>query len=234
MHRIFAIVLALFTASVGLTACQYSQSSGNLAGTRVTWMDYLDGGDIRRACEAEGGPQRYRMVLMADAYGVGVGNQARGFDLRVQPDGTGVLDVVVDRGITFTGPTDIRQVGATPRAQTGLGRAAVDRIVDALGASNAFQPPPVGLRLNTQEHFWIVSGCRRGDYFLTAFAYPQPGWSTLRFPSVLAELDPLTAAVAWPQPPRPQTGRPACPVGRDADGPAVCYTVHIGANGLVR
>lgn len=234
MRVIYRSVLALFSILLGVTGCQYTEPSGNLAGTRVTWMDYLDGGDIRRACEAEGGPERYRMVLMADAYGTGVGNQARGFDLVVAPTGGGRLSVVVDRGITFTGPTDIRDVGSTPRARTEVPPATVDRLVSALQASGAFAPPPVGLRLNTQEHFWIVSGCRGGDYFLTAFAFPEPGWSQLRFPETLRAVDPLAERVAWPMPPQARVGRPTCPVSRDDDGPNVCYTVHIGGNGLVR
>lgn len=234
MRRIVVNVFFLFLALTVVAGCRYTEPAGNLAATRVTWIDYLDGGDIRRACRESGGPERYRAVLMADAYGAGLGNQARGFDLTVLPDGSGRLAVTVDRGITFTGPVDIRQIGGTPTGRADLAASTVDRLRAAFVASGALDPPPVGLRLSTREHFWILSGCRGGDYFLTAFAFPAPGWTGLTFPAVLAEIDPLAATVAWPRPPQAQASRPSCPNGRDRDGPTVCYTVHIGADGLVR
>ena len=228
LRRPWAIVL-LALLSAASAACTYREPAGNAFSVQATWFSFLNGDDIRRHC-ADGASDRYRLVYNADRT-----RQARAYDVWDVRDGA-VVDQMVDRGILFEAgrPIDAALVGVPVRARTVLDRAQFERFEALLEDSGAFDPPPVGLRLNSRSHYWIVSGCRDGRFFLTGYRYPSERFDAIRFASVLRSVD--RTGVAFPRLPSEAQARSVenCYRGRGStlDNPR-CFWVEIGADGLV-
>src|SRR3546814_10567603 len=103
-------------------------------------------------------------------------------------------------------------------------------VEDLLQGSGAFEAPPIGLRLRSQEHFWVVSGCRDGGYFLTAYRYPSDRFEGIRFAAFLQSHD--RTGIGFPPPSSPPGGHLArCPHSRSSG--YICFTREVGRDGLV-
>lgn len=219
----------LAVVAAGMTACTYAGPADNLGSQRATWFSYLNGDDIRSVCEP-GAPDRYRMI-----YNANFTDQVRGYDLVRLPDGGAILHQVVDRGIRFTAGEGIEplRIGAPSHARTPLTAEETDSMLTALNDSGAFVPPPVGLRLFSKSHYWVVTGCRDGAYFLTAFRNPSPAFDAIRFDDLLYAHD--RTGEPLPRGPLPNSvvGDSRC---RDKDDgrpdPPVCFALTVGADGL--
>jgi hypothetical protein len=59
----------------------------------------------------------------------------------------------------------------------------------ALTASGAFGPAPLGLRLASEQFYWIASLCRDGRFHFNAWLYPSARFAGLRFPAALLARD---------------------------------------------
>lgn len=218
----------LFLATL-LAACTYREPAGNVVSQQLTWFSYLNGDDIRARC-ADGAPDRYRLVYNADRV-----RQARAYDVWDVREGA-VVDQMVDRGIVFEAarPIDAALIGVPTRARSVLSPGEFDEFEELLSASGVFEPPPSGLRLNSRSHYWIVSGCRDGAFFLTGYRYPSERYDRLLFDSFLEARD--RTGIAFPNLPTPTGARSVerCPRGRGTtlDNPR-CYWVEIGVDGLV-
>ena len=225
--------LSMAIVSTGLllviAACTYQGPAGNVISQQATWFSYLNGDDIRAQC-ADGASDRYRLVYNADRV-----RQARAYDVWDVREGA-VVEQMVDRGIVFESgrPVDASLVGVPVQARSFLGPEDFDYLEALLQASGAFEAPPVGLRLNSRSHYWIVSGCRDGRFFLTGYRYPSDRYDRLRFISFLEARD--RTGVAFPRLPTPTQARQVerCYRGRGTtlDNPR-CYWVEVGEDGLV-
>lgn len=212
-----------------LAACTYREPAGNVISQQLTWFSYLGAEDIRAQC-ADGRADRFRLVYNGDHT-----RQARAYDVWDTREGA-VVEQMVDRGIVFEAgrPIDASLIGVPVRARAVLDADELARFEALLRASGAFDPPPVGLRLNSRGHYWIVSGCRDGRFFLTGYRYPSDRYDQLQFVAFLQSRD--RTGVAFPKLPAP--GRAGfeqrCTRGRGSmlDN-ARCYWVEIGPNGLV-
>ena len=220
------ISLALLLLVAG---CAYQGPAGNVVSQQLTWFSYLNGDDIRAQC-ADGAGDRYRLVYNADRV-----RQARAYDVWDVREGA-IVEQMVDRGIVFESgrPIDASLVGVPVRGRAFLEPEEFDHLEALLQASGAFEPPPVGLRLNSRSHYWIVSGCRDGEFFLTGYRYPSDRYERLRFVSFLQARD--RTGIAYPTLPSPTQARRVerCPRGNGTtlDNPR-CYWVEVGEDGLV-
>lgn len=222
--RHFAVLPAL--VSIVLAACTYHEPAVTLVDQRATWFSYLDGDDIRAAC-GPGAPDRYRLVYNAD-FDV----EARGYDVLPTRDGGAVLRQVVDRGLTFTpGGVPLTQILTPIAAETPLSPAEREELVQLLEQSGVFAPPPVGLRLDSRSYYWLVTGCRDGAYFLTAFVYPSERFARLRFIDFLAAHDRTSVPLPPPQDVGIATYGLGCQPNRSET--AGCFFLEVGRNGLV-
>lgn len=219
----------LMAMALAAAACTYQGPAGNVVSQQLTWFSYLNGDDIRAQC-ADGASDRYRLVYNADRV-----RQARAYDVWDVREGA-VVEQMVDRGIVFESgrSIDITQVGVPVRARAFLEPEEFEHLEALLQASGAFEAPPVGLRLNSRSHYWIVSGCRDGAFFLTGYRYPSERYDRLRFVSFLEARD--RTGVAYPRLPTPNQARRVerCPRGNGTtlDNPR-CYWVEVGEDGLV-
>lgn len=218
-----ALCLALVVVIAG---CSYDGPAGNFFSQRLSFFSYMNGDDIRETCEA-GGPDRYRFVYVANFR-----RQTRMYDALPTAEGW-MLRQQVDRGLLVNSfqLDSLLSLGTPARAAVPLGEEEVAELEEAMFASGVFTPPPVGLRLDSEGFFWVVTGCHRGDYFLTGYRYPSNRWDDIRFDEFLFERDRLDAQIR-----RPPDRLPNLPVGgcrQRTQREGTCFTVEVGEDGLV-
>lgn len=162
---------------------------------RLNWFAYLDGDDIKRTC-APGSDDRARLVLNGRYT-----DQVRTYEVR---DGGGggtaglethvFAPLQVNRGF---GPSAIGDVLEGRPQASRLGRAEVDTLWASLADSGAFAAAPSGLRLDSEEVYWIAVGCRGGQPFFNAWRHPSARFDALTFPALLKRME--RSDVPWPR-----------------------------------
>lgn len=192
-RRQLAVAAALLA---GLAACSYRGGIENPATIKATWINYLNGDDIRAAC-TEGAPLSYRLVYNSDydvqlrSYEV-TGVDAGGAMLTARVEGPSGL--VVNQAI-FSDPLGF---GRPTKRERPLDAAQLDALDAALEASGAFAPAPQGLQLFSKETYWITSLCRDGTFHFNAWRYPSDRYDAITFDEILFALDETGIAVRAP------------------------------------
>ena len=212
-----------------VSACTFDGASESFLGSRSTWFSFVSGSDFRQACVA-GGPDRTRLAYNAD-----FDRQARAYDIVVQPDGGAVMEHWVDRGLGLgPGGNPLLDPIGTRASRATLTPAEVGELEQALTRSGVFEPPPVGLRLDSRRYYWLVSGCRDGAFFLTAFRAPSAAFDALVFDDVIFAHDVTGVPARLPRPGDDSTGSLTCRRGdRDLTrSGSVCFLLVVGENGL--
>ncbi len=212
-----------------LSACVFDGAPENFLGSRATWFSFISASDFRQACLA-GGPDRTRLTYNAD-----FNRQARAYDIVVRPDGSAVMEHWVDRGLSFgPGGNPLLDPVGTRASRVMLTAAEVDELERALVQSGVFEPPPVGLRLDSRRYYWLVSGCRDGGFFLTAFRAPSAAFDAVAFDEVIFDHDVTGVPARQPRPGDESVNSLTCRRG-DQDptrNESLCFLVTVGENGL--
>ncbi|MCW9039743.1 MAG: hypothetical protein OQJ76_04535 [Rhodospirillales bacterium] len=207
-----------------LAGCTF-QGGDNPVARKLTWFDYVDGGDIRRSC-APGSPLRYRFVFNASYE-----EQVRTYDFDDITQG-GVLKARVF-GAADLSSLSVGKAGdlldpwrgalvTVPLSVEDLGRLHTSMIADGV-----YDAAPKGLELPSHSFYWTVASCRSGQFHFNAFLWPSEDFTALRFPDLLFGWDTTGVAV---NPPRPtteddnRTGRP-----QEA---RILFRLKVGDNGL--
>ncbi|WP_374654709.1 hypothetical protein [Dongia sp.] len=197
-------------AAIGLAGCAY-QSAGNLGGgsgidnpveRKFTWFSYLDAADIRNSCAA-GGPDRYRLV-----YNGQYANHVRTYEITDGPTrqiaarARGTSGDLTEMGFNsfdeLLGPWNFR------RSQTALSEEEWAELRDLLHRSGFGAGNQAGLRLHSQDFYWLAAGCEGGKFFFNAWA-DKPGALPLTRASFLDFLLRHDATGVAYVPPRPVT-----------------------------
>ncbi len=226
---------------VCVAACAYQGPGLTLVDQRLSWFSYLAADDIREQCvEGTGDPDRYRLVYNAgfapqqDGFSnIAVAEQARGYDVIPARDGSALLRQVVDRGVTLVQGTILPGNPVAPvRALTELTAEETAELARLIEESGALAGGPAGLRLNSQQYYWLVAGCRNGQFFLTGYEYPSARYDGLRFVDFLRRHD--QTGVVFPDPPAADriVARPRCPSQRLGESRVNCFNIFIGEEGL--
>lgn len=200
---IAAGAMALGLVAGGLAGCGTVGTTDTAATHTLTWVSYLNGDDLRAAC-SKGGTDRYRLVFNAD-----FNKHVRTFDV-VGDTSTGGASVEArvleanDLGrIDLNEATAVSQ-GPVERVQLTPRQFAL--FVLRLYESGAFEPAPAGgMRLPSNGVYWLINGCRRGNWFFNAYPYPTDRFADIRFDG-----QPGTDAPALPIP----DGSPAASLER--------------------
>ncbi len=115
-------------------------------------------------------------------------------------------------------------------SQARLGPAELAAFEAALEASGAFEAPPDGLRLASEQFYWIAALCRAGRFRLTAWLYPSARFAGLRFPQALLQRDGTGIAL---NPPREVLGIERVRRTSPPDTVSPHFDIQIGKDGLV-
>lgn len=224
--------VALMAVVALLSGCAYGGDSGNPVTRSFSWFSYIGGDDLRATCKP-GSAERYRLV-----YNGIYDDQIRGYDLIVHDQGDATLSVWVrgDGDVAQVTLDDLLKPWRGKNATLTLDAGQLSKLRQALQDSDAFGPAPRGLRLPSDDFYWIVSGCRGAHYSFNAFLHPSDKFSQATFPAVLLALDPTGVPYNRPRPPgeRPYGSRSFPPYGKDfQDGRASSrFVLTVGENSL--
>lgn len=217
----------LVLAAILVAGCSYQGTIDQPITLKATWFSYLNGDDIRAACQPGAAP-RYRLVYNGNydeqlrAYEV-VGDGAGGafYTVRIQ-SGAGI-------DLTRFSLGNPQAMAGWRRAEDRMSPAELAGLEAALEASGGFAPAPTGLRLASEQFYWIVSLCRGGQFYFNAWLYPGARFERLSFVEVLLGHDGSGIAV---NPPREVAKIERIRrIVRSEGGPRG-FDLEIGGNGL--
>jgi len=222
-------------AAVGLSAmfllalagCTYRGAIDQPVTIKFTWFSYLNGDDIRGACTA-GAPDSFRLV-----YNGSYNEQLRAYEV-VGGAGGGNYTARVMRGgglrLSQFSLRDPQAVAGWTVSRTQLAPDRMAALTTALADSGAFAPAPKGLRMASEQFYWISAACRRGQFYFNAWLYPSERFAQLTFPAVLFGYDQTGLAVNAPRdvPPIERGGSTTGRSERDLH-----FGLEVAENGLV-
>lgn len=194
--------IACVTLATSLLAgCAFTQGSdiSNPVTRKASWFSYLNADDLRVACSAGDAEGRIRIIYNADYY-----KEVRSFEIQPKT-GFDQFDMVS----RVFGPAEVSQINVDVNAPLGVfgGQEATDtldrdsylRLTDALQADGFGYQDRDGLRLHSDDYYWIVIGCSSQNVTLAAWTSAKDDLRALGFPAVLDELSSIERDL--PQPP---------------------------------
>jgi hypothetical protein len=218
----------LLTAAMvwALAACAYSGGIDRPLVQKVAWFSYLNGDDIRAAC-VPGSANQYRLVYNGE-----YDRQVRTYEILDAPGGASFLARVQQGGgidlinFSFSRPGG---AGGWRSAEAALSPAQMAELDAALAADGAFRPAPEGLRLASEEFYWLFVGCRNGQVQFHAWPYAGGSFAGLRFPEILLRDDKTGIALNPPREVGPINRTQRGPLG---ENPTPRFDISIQGNGL--
>ena len=211
-----------------LAACTYQGGIDNPITIKATWFSYLAGDDIRAACTA-GALTQYRLI-----YNGNYEEQLRSYEVATAGSGRASYKVRVQTGqgldLTRLSFSDPLAPARWDTRQEWLNGQEMAELEAALAASGAFDPAPQGLRLASEEFYWIMSACRNGVFVFNAWRYPSQRFAALRFPGVLLRHDQTQIALNPPRKvPASERSRRITP----GDGISLHFDLQVDPDGFV-
>ena len=184
-----------------LGACAYHGGSGqsidNPVVRKVAWFSYLDGGDIRETC-ADGAPERYRLV-----YNGQYDRQTRSYEIiGGLPNGAANLSARA-RGTSNLLEFRLGDPLAPwkwQRSDTVLNQADFAAFRDLLAQSGFGNGAPQGLRLHSQDFYWVAAGCVDGKFHYAAWLAKKGRFEAVKFQDFLLRQDQTGLAFRQPIP----------------------------------
>lgn len=171
-----------------LAACAYRSDIDNPATWKLTWYSYIGGDDIRESCSPKS-PRHYRFIYNADyeahvrSYTLIDDDVGGAYQISRATSGSGI-------DLTAFSLRDPLAIGGKwARSEKHLTPDEMDRLVKALSKSGAFDAPQVGLRLYSNQYYWVAALCEEGRFYFNAWLYPSPAFEKLTFPQVLYAAD---------------------------------------------
>lgn len=221
------LAASLAASLLALAGCTSAGPTDNPAARKLTWFSYLNGDDLRTSCGKDG-TDRFRLIFNAD-----YNRHVRTYDVVGDPERGGAAveaHVIEATDLARITPADPFSAARGRKATLQLSAAQYDSFIGHLREDGAFDPPPHGLRLRSNGFYWLISGCRSGQWFFTAFPYPSNRFIDAGFPDLLRGIDPTGAAFAAPPEPE-EAPRDLPSSGQSADG-GVVFELQAGPHGL--
>ena len=222
--------IASVAALLALGACEYTGPAGDPVSRNLSWFDYVGAEGLRDGC-APGASTRLRFV-----YNGIYDKQVRSFDLFALPGGRGATMSAWARG---TG--DLTQGVRFPNVLSPWQGKRVESILDPQTMANLLKAldsdrfqafKPAGLRLPSNEFYWVVTGCINGRFHANAWMYPSDRFKALRFPAVLMANDRTSIALRKAVPVNQRDEDPTRHQGNNNPSDEV-FVIQLGANRIV-
>jgi hypothetical protein len=230
LRRVAAAGAALLFAVLA-SACEYRGDIDISPTIKFTWFSYLNGDDIRENCRP-GAPFHYRLVYNAD-----YAQQVRIYTLAPSDaagSGGAAMVTRVSRGsglqLNSFNYKDPLAFGGFQRFSTALDAKALGEIQHALEWSGAYLPAPKGLRLYSDQYYWVAALCHDGKFTFNAWLYPSERYDLLSFPRALYAHD--NSGIAVP-PPRDVGAAARMKGSHKGDPENQIFQIRVGDNGLV-
>jgi len=217
---------------IGLAACAYHGNFDDPIQRRFQWYSFIGGDDIKADCRqrTSGKLDRYRFVYngryaeQLRAYEL-VGDSAGGAYLTARATGAyaNLAHVTLNDPL---GPLRWKE------SRAPLGATEFNAIKQALDADGFLQPPKtVGRRFSSNGFYWLVSGCREGQFHFGAWIYPTQDFLALHFPALLLARDQTGLAFnkAHAVPYGETDSSPSRPIEEGANAP---FNITIRADGV--
>ncbi|MDX1400771.1 MAG: hypothetical protein R3245_02520 [Kiloniellales bacterium] len=212
-----------------LAACSYRHQIDNPVTWKLTWYSYIDGEDIRGSC-VPGAPLHYRFIYNADyerhvrSYTFIDDDQGGAYVISRATTGSGI-DITA---FSFEDPFAIG--GKWARSERRLSPAELAAFRKSLTASGAFQEPDVGLRVYSNQYYWVAALCDEGRFYFNAWLYPSPAFERFEIPKALYAFDETSVV-----PPEPIRVPSAARIRGDRRGekPNSVFEMRVGEEGFV-
>jgi hypothetical protein len=171
-----------------LAGCAYQSSAQLGSGSTIdnpierkfTWFSYLDAADIRNSCAA-GGPDQYRIVYNGQYY-----EHLRSYEVtggakphlvaRARGQNGNLLEMGFSSFEELLGPWQFH------RSDSDLSAADWSKLRDSLHQAGFASGSQAGLRLHSQDFYWLIAGCESGKFFLNAWADKPRAFALTRTP----------------------------------------------------
>lgn len=184
-----------------LAGCAYhggpNQSIDNPIVRKSSWFSYLDGGDIRETC-TEGATERYRLVYNGQYY-----KQTRSYEIFAGlPEGAAKLaararETANLSALRLDNPFAPWQ---WHRSDTVLSAAEMATFRALLAKSGFGSGAPQGLRLHSQDFYWVAAGCVGGTFHYYAWLARKGRFENAVFQDFLLKHDQTGLAFRQPVP----------------------------------
>jgi hypothetical protein len=189
--RKFSQFFMLF-AALFLSACEYTGGSIDPIGRKFTWFSYVNGDDIRKVCSSLGA-DRYRFV-----YNGIYQRQTRSYDVFFHSKKI-TMKVTGASNLNKLSTNDLLAPWRGVEETILIGDNELNALKETLLTSAALQPAPDGLRLYSDEFYWIVSACVEGKFYFNAYLWPSKRWDAMTFDDLLFNLDTTGVEVENPR-----------------------------------
>lgn len=224
MMRPLSAVAALLT----LAACASTGPASDPVGRSLTWFSYLNGEDLRPRCSS-GAAEHYRMVFNAD-----YSEHVRTYEVTGDPGNGGAeIEARVIKAADLS-RVDLSNPMAAWKAEVARTRLSAEQFaqfVVELYRSGAFQRDGERLHLPSNGFYWLVAGCRAGQWFFTAYPYPSDRFAEIRFVAPLQAYD--RTGVPFPTLPPAASAPQSLPsAGRQKEG-GTFFEITVSGDGLV-
>lgn len=177
------VLLAVFA----LAGCQYAGPSGDPVARNFSWFDYVGAENLKAAC-GPGASDRLRFV-----YNGIYDEQIRSYDVRALPGRRGASLSSWARGTgdwTRGVPaTNLLSPWRGQRVNSVIDPQTLANLKSALRDDRFTDFKPVGLRLPSNEFYWVVTGCLDGRFHANAWLHPTGRYKSLKFPAILLQQD---------------------------------------------
>jgi hypothetical protein len=222
-----------------LAGCAYhgdaASNLDNPAVQKFTWFSFLDGSDIREACSALGpnAPARYRLV-----YNGQYEKQLRIYEIEAAPGGGASLRARSKGGNNLANwwvadSADLLAPWRWRESTAALSPAEMTQFHKALTDSGFASGAPQGLRLPSQDFYWVASGCEAGQFHFYAWRAKRGSLDAAAFQDFLLRHDGTGLAFRKPYVlPVEESSEHRPAGGKGGRNPSSNFTVEVSGEGI--
>jgi hypothetical protein len=237
MAQVISAVIALSFSRIMAGCAYHGDSASNLdnpAVQKFAWFSFLDGHDIREACAALGpnAPARYRLV-----YNGQYEKQLRIYEIQAQPSGGGSLRARTKGGTNLANwwisdTSDLLAPWRWRDSTAALSPQEMAQFHKVLTESGFGMGAPQGLRLPSQDFYWVASGCEAGQFHFYAWRAKKGRLDDAQFQDFLLRHDGTGLAFRKPYVLGIEESSNYRPAGGNGRNPSSNFTVEVSGEGI--
>src|SRR5215510_12377168 len=231
-------VIAL-SLSGALAGCAYHGDSAtdinNPAVQKFAWFSFLDGNDIRESCAALGpkAPAHYRLT-----YNGQYDKQLRTYEINALPSGGATLQARTKGGTNLANwwiqdTSDLLAPWHWRESTAALSAEEMAQFRKLWSESGFGSGAPQGLRLPSQDFYWVAAGCEAGQFHFYAWRAKRGALDDAKFQDFLIRHDGTGLAFKRPYVLSVEESSQYRPAGgKNGRNPSSNFTVEVKGEGI--